>query len=52
VNQRRAFEAAEWIRLIRPIELSRTVRIAVEPVLGALVIAHHCLDHGNVVDFV
>src|SRR6478672_10475466 len=52
VNQRRTFEATEWIRLIGPIELSRTVCITAEPVLGALVIAHHRLDQGDVVDVV
>ena len=44
VDQRRALVAAKRIRLVRPVQLRGAVRIAVELVLGPLVITHRHFD--------
>jgi 2-keto-4-pentenoate hydratase len=47
--QRRAVKAAERIRLVGPVELAGPARIAVELVLGPLVVAQNRFDLVGVV---
>ena len=47
MDQRRGLETPERIRLIRPLELSRAVGIAVELVLAALVILEQDLPRAD-----
>ena len=49
MKQRRTFVTAERVRLVRPVELAGPWRVAVEVVLGALVIAQHRFDAVGVV---